>query len=397
MQQFTGIEYLKIDIANNFSGSLDKLDFNDRIAWFDQQTDLDSLVEQAEDPALFYAGVQAYRKAAIGKPSGYPISLDACSSGLQLLSVLINCRKSAKLCGVVSTGHREDAYITLYSVMCNKTGDDTVITRKDTKQAIMTSLYSSTAVPKQVFGEGELLATFYETMETECTGAWELNKSLQGLWQSGALSHNWVLPDNFHVKVRVEDSITEMVHFMGKPEPVTIKINAGKKSGRSLSPNIIHSIDGMVVREMHRRCTYSKEMFVRVSDSLGSKAASTRRKEDEMVMRIWANYLDSGFLSARILDYLDADNMGLINPTAIANLLKSLPDNPFEVISIHDCFRCLPNYGNDLRQQYNNILSAIAASVMLDFIASQITGSKKTSTKMGNIAADILDADYTLS
>ena len=80
MQMFTAQEYLKIDIANNFG--LDKEDWRPRILWFNEnEHHLEDLVKQADAPALFFAGVQAWRAVQRGEPIGYPISLDATSSG----------------------------------------------------------------------------------------------------------------------------------------------------------------------------------------------------------------------------------------------------------------------------------------------------------------------------
>lgn len=79
-QKFTGKQYLQIDIANNFG--LDKKNWNQRLAWFQENEDnLENLIKQADEPALFYAGVQAWRATQRGEATGYPISLDATSSG----------------------------------------------------------------------------------------------------------------------------------------------------------------------------------------------------------------------------------------------------------------------------------------------------------------------------
>lgn len=409
MQTFTGAEYLKMDIAKNFSGDLDKCDFQERLDWFNDNeeaifqwvdgndTDFQKLLEASEDPALFYASCMAYRDYTMGVASGYPISLDACSSGLQLLACLVNCELSAKLCGVVSTGHREDSYTNIYDAMCKTLGSTSVIQRKDTKHAIMTSLYSSEAIPKQVFGEGDQLAVFYDTMETMAPGAWELNKALKGLWQPYELEHSWILPDNFHVHVDVIDTHSENVQFMNAPVQVDIKINKGLKEGRSISPNIIHSIDGMIVREITRRCSFNKDMIIDITRILDAKGIRDDRDNDKMVIKLWDHYKQCGFLSARILELLDHENMGLVDPLVIAKLLNSLPDQPFQIICIHDCFRVLPNYGNDIRKQYNILLSEIASSDLLSYIASQVVGKKLPVTKKGNISAKILSADYTLS
>lgn len=134
-QTFTGKDYLKIDIAGSFG--LDKLTWDERIDWFDKnETQLHSLLPKADEPALFYAGILAWEAATAGKPSGYPISLDATCSGIQLLAVLAGDRKAAQICNVVDTGKREDAYVSIYQDMVNALGQTAKIDRKLTKQAI---------------------------------------------------------------------------------------------------------------------------------------------------------------------------------------------------------------------------------------------------------------------
>lgn len=399
MQTFTGSEYLKIDIASNFG--LDKLDWGQRIAWVeDHEAELEDLVPLAETPAMYFAGVQAYRKSQRGQPTGYMISLDAAASGLQLLALLSGCAKSASLCGVVSTGHREDAYTAIYQTMCVRIGDRARIGRADTKKAILTSLYSSTAEPRRVFGDGALLKAFYETMATMAPGAWAVNLALKGLWQAEALSHDWVLPDNFHVHIKVTKQVDRYVQFLNTPVPVTLTLNQGTKDGRALGPNVIHSVDGMIVREMHRRCSFDPAMLERLLTLLANQArfegASSGRENDQLVTRLWDLYQHSGFLSARILDLLDEKNIGLVDPEAIKRLALTLPAKPFPVISIHDCFRCHPNQGNDLRNQYRSILGALADSRLLTFIASQIVGTYLPAAKLGEMGDLVRQSDYAI-
>ena len=138
-QTFTGAEYLKIDIANNYGQKLDKQNWDKRLAWFDENQDnLDALVSTAKSPALFYAGVQAWKKFQAGESSGYAISLDGCSSGLQILSCLVGDRKAASLCNVVDTGKREDAYQSVFAAMQGTVGNAVNIAPEDVKQAVMT-------------------------------------------------------------------------------------------------------------------------------------------------------------------------------------------------------------------------------------------------------------------
>lgn len=61
-------------------------------------------------------------------------------------------------------------------------------------------------------------------------------------------------------------------------------------------------------------------------------------------------------------------------------------------------FRVHPNYGNEIRRQYNMQLHLIGKSKMLDYILSQITGREIKTEKLDPTMADeILNAEYALS
>ena len=395
--EFTPLEYLQIDIATSFG--LDKQDWQNRIEWVQSnEADLESLVHLADEPALYFAGVQAYRKTQAGKPTGYPISLDAAASGLQLLSILSGCEASASLCGVVNTGHRADAYTLVYQAMCEKLGTSTTLDRAPVKQAIMTALYGSEAEPKKVFGEGTpLLECFYQTMAERAPGAWFLNEAIKAMWDPNALTYTWVLPDGFHVNTPVMSTVTHTVGVLGQQVNVPLKMNLPSAEGKSLCPNIIHSIDGMVVREMVRRCSYDQKQIDEILSLKGNRNISRNRTKDHELLGLYLNAQRTGFLSVRILDFIDEWNVGNIPYHVIEGLIENLPKKPFKVLTIHDCFRVHPNYANDLRRQYNQVLSDLAKSDVLQDILSQVNKTPMQVNKISDISLQVLEADYALA
>lgn len=145
MKTFTPIQYLEIDVATNYG--LDKNSWEDRLKWFDanrlqiEEGSIDGLkqdlLRHAKEPALVLAGIFAYRDMLEGKPIGYTVGMDATASGLQILSLLINCRKSAMLCNLIDVGGCVDAYTVVYEG-CRARGLRKEITRKDAKRALMT-------------------------------------------------------------------------------------------------------------------------------------------------------------------------------------------------------------------------------------------------------------------
>lgn len=398
MQRFTPLQYLKIDIANSFG--LDKENWDDRLAWFDKnEANLDLLLTQADEPAMFFAGVNAYNKALQGIPTGYPISLDATSSGLQILSLLTGCRKSAEMCNVLDVGKRMDAYTAIFQVMLDRGRISGFIGRKEVKTAIMTSLYSSQAEPEKIFGNK--VEEFYQTMREEVPYAWSLNEAFIEMWDPEVDIHEWVLPDNFHVKIKVIDSVKETFEFLGKTKTIFRKVHQPTKFGRSLGANVVHSIDGLVVRELVGRCNYNPRVVGNVRLLLeGSYVPNETILDGDsfVVQDLWNHYLNSGFLSVRILEHLNRRNIHMADLDVIRDLVDSLPDYPFQVLTIHDCFRVLPNYGNDLREQYNLIYALIGKSSMLSFVVSQVLNESISVEKADpDMWKEVINSNYNLS
>lgn len=266
----------------------------------------------------------------------------------------------------------------------------------------MTALYGSEAEPKAVFGEGMQLRIFYAVMARLAPAAWDLNQYFLDIWDPEALIHEWTLPDSFHVKVKVIDSVQETVHFLNTPYDTYYKVAQPKEKGRSLGANCTHSVDGMVVREMARRCMFNPEQIENLRLIISrARMGSYDITPDttDMAHVLWNHYVESGFLSMRIVDHLDITNISQFNLDVIEAMLDTLPKKPFEIVSIHDCFRCLPKYGNDLRKQYNQILSDITKSHMLQFLLRQIRRMPDFTVTLPNpdMWKLVLEADYTLS
>lgn len=158
----------------------------------------------------------------------------------------------------------------------------------------------------------------------------------------------------------------------------------------------------MIVREITRRCDYDIErinmLYNVLSGEDGDLGQNTKSNDDKMVLRLWDHYQSCGFLSARILDHLNLDNMGHVDPTVIWDLLESLPEKPFKVISVHDCFRVHPNYANDLRIQYARQLMLIAKSELLSWLISQLVKRKVTVGKLDpHMWQKVAQTNYALS
>lgn len=259
------------------------------------------------------------------------------------------------------------------------------------------NVYGSSAIPEAIFGDN--IGLFYETMEHLAPGAWDLNLGLQELWDEiDGNTYDWYMPDGFYACIETNDKEVIPFTFLEEEYEVVQTINDRPRFHKGLGPNLIHSIDGMIVREMFRRCQFNPSVTARVANLIIDGKNGTEGRSSAIVQDLWDSYLESGFLSVRILDYLFEDTIGLVDPLVIAKLIHSMPDKSFQLVSVHDCFRCHPNYGNDLRLQYNIIMADLNDSTIMPYMARQLCGSKISARKVGKIPREvILNGNYLLA
>jgi DNA-dependent RNA polymerase len=349
MKTFTGYQYLLIDISNNFG--LDKLNFEQRIQWAtDNLVELESLASKAEKPPLYQKAVMALRKAQAGLPTGHRVGFDAVCSGVQIMSVVTGCVAGARATGLVDPDKRADAYTEVTAAMEVILGGKLTISRADAKRALMTSMYGSKAVPKELFGEDTPeLDAFYAACHQVAPGAWELLQDLLGSWKPYALVHKWKLPDGFDACVKVmskQEARIEVDELNHATFTYEFYENEGTQKGLSNVANVVHSIDAYVLRCIHRRCNYDAELVMEVGTLIEiemmkrSMGLSTVQVGSDETMDYYIQqYFRSGMADVVILPYLDINTITVLPGNlleALAVIVNGMLEyKPFEVVAIH--------------------------------------------------------------
>ena len=401
MRTYTGWQWLLIDACNNFG--LDKLLFEERIAWAENNLSvLESLADKADTKPLYLKAVQAIRKAQAGLPTGHLVGVDGVCSGVQMMSVLTGCIAGATATGLVDPNKRADAYTQVTEVMNGVLGANAIVVpRKDAKDALMTSMYGSRAKPIEIFGEDTPeLSAFYQAASIVAPGAWELLQVLRASWQPYALLHEWQLPDGFDARVKVMEKVQariEVDELDGATFSYEFYENIGSEKGLSLIANCIHSVDGYVLRSMHRRCNYDRQVMEGAAVLL--EAELIRRmlggKQDEDLFDVTGKvgyyveqYTRSNMPDVVIANHLDSisvQGLSTVHLKAISRIVNQMLEyQPFALISIHDEFKSLCGNVNHVRQNYINILADLADSNLLSDILSQIHGKPGTYQKLSN-------------
>ena len=416
LRTYTALDYLCIDIANNvgkqgdFLG--DKDTFENRIQWVKQNiNNLPDYYDKAEDKYQYLKAVIALADVLAGKPTGHTVALDAICSGISIMSAITGCLKGCKATGLVATGYRPDAYTAVTDAMnriLSKQGIQTNISRKTAKEAVMQAGYGSTRKPKETFGENTPeLRAFEDACMEVAPEAFKLMGVLIDAWNPNALEHSWYMPDAFSVKIKVLEQKETKIYIKELDDACVTMItkeNKPVKRGVSLVANSIHACDSYILRSMVRRCSYDVDSITEVLSVINSELAAptSHTSIPDKMEELLALYGAMNIPDTRILDYITPSTVNAVPKKYLLQLKNTismmLHYGSFDILTIHDAFRCAPSNCNAVRYWYAEILSELADSNILDCIYEQITGTQRKFRKaVPNISALIRQADYQLS
>ena len=244
-----GMEWTKVAIANAFGQ--DKLTFKERVKWFNRRIHFDT--STADEPIIATKMLETYQKAEDGEPVAANMFLDATASGIQIMAALSGCRKTASAVNMVGED-REDIYEHMAVNMNAQLQPEDWVTRDQCKYPLMTHYYNSKERPKQDFNPNQLVA-FYAMLEGAFPGAEDVLDSINQCWIDKDV-YEWTLPDGHRAVIRSKITEGATVPIAGTEFFYEYTAYKPSGNGRHLAPNIIHSIDGYIAREMVRRCPF---------------------------------------------------------------------------------------------------------------------------------------------
>jgi len=298
-----GIYWTAVDIANQYG--LDKKPFAERVQWVKDNLDnLESFSNDADSPIEFNTAVKAIRIYQQGKLPAHMIYLDASNQALQLYAILTADRKTASTCNLANGSQMADAYQLLADAM-NETMQLTCFNRSICKKALMTTMYGKrnayTEMLQHMYPRSSTPEIDFEQqfkrdikVDKDCTPMYPEYKTMEDAFTEAMLhiapkaviamdaiqalnnekvgTYYWTLPDGMRVKYDVKTDVE--FNFMDYTKNgVAIYVEGTKevyqpsKLNAGMAPNVIHSVDGYVARELIRRMSKEGKYITTIHDA----------------------------------------------------------------------------------------------------------------------------------
>lgn len=407
-----GRRWLLVDLANHSNSDISRKDYYRRYDWSTNvccyQEHRDSALEGDWKTKPQFTACLQELALNMSKPTGYMVGLDAGASGLQIMSVLTNNEEGCRITGLI--GDVSDAYEVLTDAI--NEGTNFNFTRKEGKEAIMPFFYGSKKTPKAVLGlDG--FSRWLEVLNKRLLGPSKLLFSALKSWNKRAISYDWTMPDTHQVFLPVTQMVNHKVvsEQLGTLFMVPVEENRPQNFGLELAAHITHSCDGYVAREMVRRLSYTADiehMLDSVEVELLSREIYNTEYDDLIEVEIQEYidaYEDTGVVSVGVLDVMDGTTDLSSFPYEYIRklsgiLLRMSQYRRFDMLTVHDEFKCHANHCNRMSQEYQFILSEFVNSSMLEHILNEIEGNRevlKTTIFHPTLAKQIQEGKYGIN
>lgn len=376
-----GIYWLKVHTANLFG--VDKVPFEDRVAWVDQNWNdlLASAMNptghlfwtEADKPLQAFAACVELLGVSMEGPeyvSRMPIALDGSCSGLQHLGAAFRCEITGKAVNLIDGPKPNDIYQDVADKVQAALEGETVegnkviaqqwlafckgkVSRKITKRPVMTFPYGSKAPgftqqlmddiikkedPKTLpFDEPRVAAQYLANLIEKAVSATVLKAAEAMEWMQSAASTiaaggtviQWTTPLGFPVvqEYRKEasrrvDSVVFGTRLRSRVNEETDDIDA-RKMANAISPNVVHSLDSShLLLTVVRAAEEGIDQFALIHDSFGTYAADTPRFFSIIREAFVEMYEEDVF------DYLEREFLSQVDEAAAKKKRKKIPALP---------------------------------------------------------------------
>jgi len=335
-----GLKWLMVDIANTYGN--DKATTEEQVAWVNNNaTVLEAHTPEAESPYEYMNAVNALRQHQRGEPVKHMMYVDCSNQALQLYGVLTADYDTAYICNLSSGSVRTDAYGLLAEQMNIEFNTD-IFNRKNCKKALMTTLYGKRHAEMVILNEMNislediavllnvdmtdnpdwLADKFTHAMSVIAPKAMEAMEKIQALNDERIDTYYWTMPDGLNVKYDVKRDIQYEAERTSKSGirfsfSTDTSIYGGTKFNAGMAPNVIHSVDGYVARQLIR--SMNDKYITSIHDAFGVHPNDIQELKDNYA-HIMVELLNSNLLEDIMKEI--AGGRTYTVPTKINNLTE---------------------------------------------------------------------------